>query len=252
MLDNHFIPLPTISLIPDHLNDPFSTVVPDICLPAVTVLQNYIVKEQHKWGLNLDHNATDAGPLKGKMFGVLVVENSDKQIGFLAAYSGKLEGEPDDSIFVPSIFPMSSSNDHFLTRGMIGITKIGDKIKLLELKNTPSAVSKIKLLKEERKEKSIRLQQKLFDCYHFLNADKKSKSIYDIFNEYSGKKPPSAAGECAAPKLLQYAFKHQMKPLAITEFWWGKTTKSKGRKHKEYYPSCNDKCRPILGYMLSE
>jgi tRNA pseudouridine32 synthase/23S rRNA pseudouridine746 synthase len=94
------------------------------------------------------------------------------------------------------------------------------------------------------------LQQALFDQYHFLNKDRKSKSLCAIFEDFGKKKPASGAGECAAPKLLHYAFKHGMKPLAIAEFWWGKSSKRGDRKHKNFYPACNDKCRPILAYML--
>src|SRR5690606_19855660 len=62
--------------------------------------------------------------------------------------------------------------------------------------------------------------------------------------------PPAGAGECAAPKLLQYAYQNQLKPLALAEFWWGAPPKSQVRKHKEFYPSCRSKCEPILGHML--
>ena len=105
-------------------------------------------------------------------------------------------------------------------------------------------------MKNKRKEKSILLQQKLFDQYKFLNKEGASKSLCDIFEAHSNRKPVSGAGECAAPKLFQYAFEREMKPLAISEFWWGKSTKSEDKKHGNFYPACNDKCRPILSYML--
>ncbi|MGL4448060.1 MAG: RluA family pseudouridine synthase, partial [Shewanella sp.] len=62
--------------------------------------------------------------------------------------------------------------------------------------------------------------------------------------------PPAGAGECAAPKLLQYAFKHRLKPLAMAEFWWGAPPKSAIRQHKQFYPACLRKCQPILKHML--
>ena len=70
----------------------------------------------------------------------------------------------------------------------------------------------------------------------------------EIFKHSSNGIPPSAAGECAAPKLLQYAIKHQLEPIALTEFWWGKSNKE--REHNICYPACSNKCRPILEYML--
>jgi len=64
--------------------------------------------------------------------------------------------------------------------------------------------------------------------------------------------PPAAAGECAAPKLLQYAFEHRLKPIALAEFWWGNPSQNKEREHKVFYPACKNKCRPILEYMLND
>ena len=106
-------------------------------------------------------------------------------------------------------------------------------------------------LKNERKQKSVVLQQQLFDQYYFLNKSLESKSLCAIFETSNLKKPAAGSGECAAPKLLQYAYANQMEPLAIAEFWWGKATKSEDRKHGHFYPACNEKCRPILSYMLS-
>ena len=63
-------------------------------------------------------------------------------------------------------------------------------------------------------------------------------------------KPPAGAGECAAPKLLQYAFANDLKPITLAEFWWGISPKSAIRKHKNYYPACQSRCKPILTHML--
>jgi tRNA pseudouridine32 synthase/23S rRNA pseudouridine746 synthase len=102
--------------------------------------------------------------------------------------------------------------------------------------------SQIQLLKEERRIKSGALQQKLFAEYSFLNVLGNRKSLGEIFNN----NPPAGAGECAAPKLLHYAFKHHLKPIAMAEFWWGQSPKSEIRKHKHFYPACKSKCEPIL------
>lgn len=110
--------------------------------------------------------------------------------------------------------------------------------------------TKIEFLKKERREKSSALQNQLFAQYSFLNREGKSKSLGAIFSETVFEKPPAAAGECATPKLLQFAFIHQLKPLAFAEFWWGASPKSEIRKHKNYYPACSGKCRPILKHML--
>ncbi|UXP31317.1 pseudouridine synthase [Reichenbachiella agarivorans] len=111
--------------------------------------------------------------------------------------------------------------------------------------------SQIKQLKEKRRSKSGALQQKIFDQYQFLNREGKSKSLHSIFENTTLKVPPSGAGECAAPKMLQYAFKHGMKPLALAEFWWGQSPNSEIRKHGYFYPCCKGKCEPILSHMLA-
>jgi len=109
---------------------------------------------------------------------------------------------------------------------------------------------KMEALKNERKERSAALQQQLFDQYVFLNIAGESKSLHAIFNETIFGKPPAAAGECATPKLLQHAFINGYKPLAMAEFWWGAAPKSEIRQHKQFYPACTGKCKPILKHML--
>jgi tRNA pseudouridine32 synthase/23S rRNA pseudouridine746 synthase len=104
--------------------------------------------------------------------------------------------------------------------------------------------------KQKRKEKSALLQKWLFDQYKFLNINNKQKNLWHIFKEELKITPPAGAGDCAAPKLLQYAFKNQLKPVAIAEFWWGDSPASAIRKHLQFYPACKGKCEPILGHML--
>lgn len=109
---------------------------------------------------------------------------------------------------------------------------------------------KINKLKDWRKAKSNYLQRQLFDQYQFLNIDGETVSVADIFQNTPNKIPPGGAGECAAPKLLQYAFQNDMKPICMAEFWWGESPRSEIRKHGNFYPSCRGKCEPILGHML--
>lgn len=110
--------------------------------------------------------------------------------------------------------------------------------------------TKIERLKSERKERSATLQQKLFEQFRMLNAEGVIKDLCTIFEQTVQKTPPGGAGECALPKLLQYAYLHQMKPLAMAEFWWGDSPKTEVRHHGYYYPSCKGKCEPILQHML--
>ena len=108
----------------------------------------------------------------------------------------------------------------------------------------------IERLKTERKERSAALQRKLFEQFRMLNAQEEVKDLYTIFEQTVQKVPPAGAGECALPKLLQYAYLHQLKPLAMAEFWWGDSPKNEIRHHGYYYPSCKGKCEPILQHML--
>lgn len=108
----------------------------------------------------------------------------------------------------------------------------------------------IEALKAERKRRSILLQNWLFAQFRMLNARGEEKDLWQIFREHGRPVPPSGAGECAAPKLLQYAYRHGYRPLAMAEFWWGASPETEIRKHGYYYPSCKSKCEPILGHML--
>ena len=110
--------------------------------------------------------------------------------------------------------------------------------------------SQIEALKAERRNRSAALQQKLFQQFNFLNAKGETKNLCAIFEETVQKTPPAGAGECAAPKLLQYAYLSGLSPIAMAEFWWGKSPKTEIRHHGYYYPSCRGKCEPILRHML--
>ena len=133
--------------------------------------------------------------------------------------------------------------------------------------------------KRERKMKSDCLQRWLFSQFSLLNARGERKNLLDIFRDYYLKNspartkaahitnvntaeraakeslaasllPPSGAGECCEPKLLQYAFLHGFKPISMAMFWWGPSPKTEIRQHGNYYPACNGKCKPILEWML--
>ena len=124
-----------------------------------------------------------------------------------------------------------------------------ERIKTLE-KEIATFETETDKLKTERKKRSAALQQKLFEQFRMLNARGEIKDLCTIFEQTVHKTPPAGAGECALPKLLQYAYLHQLKPLAMAEFWWGNSPKTEVRHHGYYYPSCKGKCEPILQHML--
>ena len=168
-------------------------------------------------------------PKEGKMFGVLVVEG-----GFLAAYSGLLEGRNDWPYFVPPVFDAQQPDGYF-------------KQKEQEIMQS-----------SDHRQMSQDLQLWLFHQYQFLNAKGEVKDLVDIWQDYHcspriRKKyplPPGGTGDCCAPKLLQYAYQHGLKPLCMAEFWWGASPKSEVRHHGQFYPACRGKCKPILTWML--
>lgn len=108
----------------------------------------------------------------------------------------------------------------------------------------------IQELKAERKVRSAALQQQLFEQFRMLNYRGEVITLCDIFEQTVHKTPPAGAGECAAPKLLQQAYLHHWKPIAMAEFWWGNSPKNEVRHHGYYYPACKGKCEPILRHML--
>lgn len=106
----------------------------------------------------------------------------------------------------------------------------------------------IELLKDERRKKSNRLQDQLFEQYSFFDQNQHKKSLRAIFGDDI---PPAGAGDCAAPKLLQYAYSCGYSIICMAEFWWGKSPSNEIRIHQQFYPSCRGKCKPILGHMLN-
>ena len=173
-------------------------------------------------------------PSEGKMFGVLVVEG-----GFLAAYSGLLEGRNDWSYFVPPVFDAQQPDGYFKTRER-------------EISLTTHLSPLIS------KKMSQDLQLWLFHQYRMLNAKGEEKDLVDIWQDYHTSPrirrkfplPPGGTGDCCAPKLLQYAYQHHLKPVCMAEFWWGPSPKTEIRHHGQFYPACSGKCKPVLTWML--
>lgn len=170
----------------------------------------------------------------GKMFGVLIVESRDtKQRDYLAAFSAKLDGSYFHEGFVEPV------NSEWL--------KANDE-------REPVGHSK---------EESRRLQKLLFANYRLVNGKGEYKNLLEIFKDekivsaedwFNGKKsaslPPSGAGECCGPKLLQHALTHGLKPIALAEFWVGAPSKTEIRQEGTFYAPCSGRCVPILKHML--
>lgn len=308
----------TLAPSPQHFTNPFDYTPHPLCQIAASELQCYLASKS-EWSEELEN---------GKMFGVLIVEDREQRLGYIAAFSGTLGGKNAHIYFVPPIFDILDPQGYF-TREATNITTINTKIK--ELQNTPqyreyateigrlqgerdrelgrakealkrakterekkrereelpsteiqalnresqhekaeykrlekrlrlsietaelnaqSFTHSLSTLKEERINRSAALQQWLFEQYIVKNAQGEEMNIASIFAKTPQKRAPAAAGECAAPKLLQYAYTHQLKPIAMAEFWWGSSPRGVVRHHLGYYPACKGKCAPILGFML--
>ena len=323
----HFFKKPVSHLaLPEKFTYPFHYTPHPLCVLAAEEVKEYIASRK-EWQEEL---------ASGKMFGVLIVQtdngitnNEENQIGYLAAFSGNLDGKNLHPYFVPPVYDLLQPEGFFkIEEEQISAINI----RIRELENSSSyldskekwkieteqakavlnqAKAELKMAKEareirrqsspelsgeeqasliresqyqkaeykrlekkwkkrleelemevrhfdieierlktERKERSAALQRKLFEQFRMLNAQGEVKDLYTIFEQTVQKVPPAGAGECALPKLLQYAYLHQLKPLAMAEFWWGDSPKNEIRHHGYYYPSCKGKCEPILQHML--
>lgn len=112
--------------------------------------------------------------------------------------------------------------------------------------------TEIQALQQQRKELSDQLQHCLFDQFCLYNAQGEQHTLTEIFAPTAQQVPPSGAGECCEPKLLQYAYLHHLRPLQMAMVWHGASPRQEIRHHGQYYPSCRGKCKPILEWMLGK
>lgn len=237
----------TIAEPPQKFTYPFCYEPHPLCVEASKKVRRYV--STHEELLQDAQN--------GKMFGVLVVEkpqeeeNQERQLFFLAAYSGLLAGRNDWSWFVPPVFDAQQPDGHFKQTEKV-ITAINTVLQTL-VPDERLAVE----LHEYRKRMSEELQMWLFRQYHMLNACGEERDLIDLWRDYHSVRvrhkfpyPPGGAGDCCAPKLLQYAYQQGLKPLCMAEFWIGETPRSEVRHDGQFYPACRGKCLPILIWML--
>jgi tRNA pseudouridine32 synthase/23S rRNA pseudouridine746 synthase len=317
---------------PKKFTFPFYYTPHSLAINAANELQQELKSTaiEHNFGFSKSEKSSPIG----KMFGVLVVQNLVGELGYLAAFSGKLGNKNHHSGFVPPVFDILETGSFFLEgekevsainlqistiengpnylalkeqaendKALLGKFVFESRLELkrsknqrklrrekyrekmseaeylkfidelrnesireqlfnkyeLRRKNKEFLLSnteflaleeQLDFLKLERSKKSATLQQEIFENYTFLNQAGNKKSLLEIFKNTIYLFPPAAAGECAAPKLLQYAFLNQLKPICMSEFWWGVSPNSEVRLHKQFYPACKSKCEPILKHML--
>lgn len=303
--------------LPERFTYPFCYTPHEVCVEAAEEVKVYLTGRR-EWQEELE---------KGKMFGVLVVEDEQGEVGFLAAFSGILAGRNVHDYFVPPIYDLQEPDGFFLAEeeeisaitrrirlaeddgGFRRCCEEAERIKqearraLAEAKRSNERArevrrqrrsgvpteeemaqmeresqhgkaelkrlkrhwegeivrrwaevekfaTEIQALKAERKRRSAALQRRLFEQFNLLNARGECKNLYELFQETAGRVPPAGTGECAAPRLLQYAYLYHLHPVAMAEFWWGESPRGEIRRHGNYYPACQGKCGPVLRYML--
>ena len=228
-------------VMPSRFTYPFLYTPHPLAIQASEELKTYLRGKQ-EWQEEIN---------RGKMFGVLVVKapprdpllsplkGDDKKSSYkedleglffsLWAFSGLLDGSNTQEGFVPPVFDLQKSDEYFQQEDAI-ISQMPDG--------------------EEKSNRSRALQLWLFRQFNFLNAHGQSMNLCDIFDKERCRIPPSGAGECCAPKLLQFAYQHHLHPVCMAEFWLGASPKGEIRYDGEYYPACQSKCKPILRHML--
>ncbi|WP_413200485.1 pseudouridine synthase [Nostoc piscinale] len=108
-----------------------------------------------------------------------------------------------------------------------------------------AADTKIRELKQQRKTLSRQLQAQMHAAYSLMNFFGQSLTLQQLMPDGL----PTGTGDCCAPKLLHYAATHHLKPLAMAEFWWGKSSGDKVQG--EFYEACAERCQPLMGFLLS-
>ncbi|MCR5394974.1 MAG: RluA family pseudouridine synthase [Bacteroidales bacterium] len=253
-----------------HINNPYlyhplpsvRRAADDICL--------YI--EQHPtWGVLFE---------QGKMLGILLarVKVSDSMpqavhpwsdgMVLLVAYSGVVNGLTDpDHYFVPPVYDLSHPDDFYM-REDAEISLLNERIAALRSQKglledeqsagqsgggRPASIEhQLSQLQQERRERSAALQLKIFSHFDFCNEQGEYRNVVDIFRDAKRGLPPGGTGECAAPRLLQYALQHGLEPVSLAEFWYGRSPSRYRRVHGQFYPSCIEKCSPLLAYMTGQ
>ncbi|NCC53068.1 MAG: hypothetical protein EOM20_17905 [Spartobacteria bacterium] len=182
------------------------------------------------------------GAARGQMFGVLECRDQGNQPHFLHAFSSQYNGVWLLDGWVPPVFCVEAY-EAIMVPGDKEIKRLGREIDAL-----PSGDPARNLLRRERKRLSQRLMKELHSLYTLVNFRGETRPLGAFFSAVRG--APTGAGDCCAPKLLQYAALHALRPVGLAEFYWGRDNASGHRQHGMFYPACLEKCAPILGFML--
>ncbi len=191
---------------------------------------------------------------RGKMFGFLITDSGET----LKAYSGQIQGRSDWPGYVPAIFDYLQPDGYFKTHEA-EITALNHEVNKYKGINAKGDERKhLDEVRKERKERSQALQRWLFSQFLLTNHKGETDTLLHVFEQYARSEglqqtvPPSGTGECCAPKLLNYANNHGLRPVVLREFWYGDSPRGEVRHHGKYYEPCQARCQPIIWWLLSE
>ncbi|MGB3209174.1 MAG: hypothetical protein WBB19_00570 [Desulforhopalus sp.] len=182
------------------------------------------------------------GPARGKMFGVMECLQQNGTIAILYAFSGQYNGLWLADGWAPPLFGV----DDFLALTVDRekrIKQLGRKID----RHAPYS-SEWLTERKRRRQLSRELMRDIHNLYRLTNFRGETATLEEVF--VAGNGIPTGTGDCCAPKLLNFAAQNNMRPIGISEFFWGKENKSGGHRHGSFASSCMEKCEPILGFML--
>lgn len=190
----------------------------------------------------------------GIMLGSLVCwDNQNQKRVVLYAISGNYAElsfsenyqQTDSEVFVPSIVSTKQIEQALLEYDK-QIHELTEQINELQKSNVPQ--SNITNLKKQRTQLTDISLQRVFELYSFTRWDGKKITLPQIISEHSNHLPPTGTGDCCAPKLLSYAFEHNLQPVSMDEVFYG--TNSKNKINGVSYPPCDERCGYILPYIL--
>ncbi len=182
------------------------------------------------------------GEALGQMFGVLVCEGAQSELIVLRAFSGQYNSIWQCDGWVPPVFA-TADYDRIVIPCDRAIKELGRRIDAMDPDRKTSAD-----LRQERKHLSQVAMKEIHQLYALKNFRGEQMPMTEFFRQGNG--PPTGAGDCCAPKLLNHAVHNNLRPLGIAEFYWGKTNRSGTREQGQFYDGCASKCQPILGFML--
>jgi len=183
---------------------------------------------------------------RGNMFGVLECEDEHGESVVLRGFSSLWDGIRQIDGWVLPILGVD------VYKGTILPAQEDIKAMTAEMDGLDSASQGYAEIHERRKRTSQTLWKKMCAAYRFRNFRGEERGLADAV--LPGTPITGGMGECCAPKLLNHAARNGLRPIGLAEFYWGDTgpaaARLANRSVGEFYPICEARCQPILGFLL--